>query len=76
MENAQLDKIEKMLQVALEAICSLAKEVTGRSMVIGHSDGVYLDFGATPLSEDIKWVASDLPADPSASDPTPLVPPV
>jgi hypothetical protein len=54
-ENAQLNKIEKMLQVALEAVCSLSKEVTGKSMVIGHFDDD-TSIGATPLSDSIKWV--------------------
>jgi len=56
--DARLDKIEKMCQVLLEAFCSLAKEITGRSMVIGCTDAEtgYLDVTATPLSDSVKWV--------------------
>ena len=55
--NVQLDKIEAMLQVTLEALCSLAKETTGKTMLIGHfPDDRAINFGATPLSESIKWV--------------------
>lgn len=57
MENEQrLDKIEKMLGVTLEAICALAKEVTGKAMVVGHFDDDGNCFGATPDTEHIKWV--------------------
>lgn len=53
--DAQLNTIEAMLQLTLEAICSLAKELTGKSMCIGLHDG-YQSIGATPLSPSIIWV--------------------
>jgi hypothetical protein len=55
MEDARIEQIEKMLQVMLDAICSLAKELTGKSMIIGHFDDDGHDFGAGPRSEHIKW---------------------
>ncbi|MEX2315870.1 MAG: hypothetical protein WD669_01870 [Pirellulales bacterium] len=57
-DNAQLTKIEMMLQVALEAICSLSKEATGKSMVIGYFDDG-LSISATPLSKNIKLVEGE-----------------
>ena len=58
MDDKRLDKIEKMLQVTLEAICSLAQEVTGKSMVIGYFEDSdhFCTFGGTALSDRIKWV--------------------
>lgn len=59
-ENEKLLKLEAMLQVALEAICSLAKETTGRSMVIGHfKDDQASNFGATHLSKSVKWALEE-----------------
>jgi hypothetical protein len=54
--DQRLEKIEKMLSVTLEAICALAKEVTDKTMVVGHFDNEGNCFGATPESEHIKWV--------------------
>lgn len=55
MEDARIEKLEKMLQVSLEAICSLAKETTGKTMVIGYFDSPDFSFGAGPNPKHVKW---------------------
>lgn len=57
--NTSLNHLERTLQVVLEAICSLAKEITGKSMVVGRFDDDGFSIGATPLSNSIKWVTSE-----------------
>jgi len=50
----RLDKIERMLQLVLDALCELAKETTGRTMLLGDFNGE-IGIGAAPESPHIKW---------------------